>query len=256
MRPGVEALRGLPLLRSFDLALLGTLNELADLARIGPGEVLFHQGDRTEELNILVSGYVAAVRSTSGGDALTDVIAPVRALAFATTLLGLPAAVGAKTVTSSRLILIPAPELRELIAMQPQLGLPFLDYALNELNELTLDVCQLKLRSAAQRLAEYLLSLIEKPELTPVRFVLPYEKRFLAGKIGCSRENLSRAFTALRRVGVVTHQGIVVVRDVATLRDFAGHAPPEAAGTGTERDRLAQAASARAVYKRCFLKPE
>lgn len=216
-------MRGVPLFASFDDALLARLNDLADLARVGPGEVLFNEGDPADALHILISGYVTTSRAQpGGGEALTDVVAPVRPLAFATVLLGLPAQLGVKTVTSSRLIVVPAAELRAIIAAEPRLGLPFLDHALNEARNLALEAAQLKLRSSAQRLAEYLLGLIEDPELLPARFVLPYEKRFLAGKIGCSQENLSRAFAALRRVGVETHQGVVIVRDVAALRVFAG----------------------------------
>jgi CRP-like cAMP-binding protein len=152
-------------------------------------------------------------------------------------LLGLPAEIGAKTVTSSRLIVLPAAELRATIAAVPRLALPFLDHALTEARDLALESAQLKLRSSAQRLAEYLLSLIDDPETLPARFVLPYEKRFLAGKIGCSQENLSRAFAALRRLGVETQQAVVVVRDVAALRDFARIAPPRGSGRAAAAPR-------------------
>ena len=120
-----------------------------------------------------------------------------------------------------------------MLVAEPRLGLPFLDYALSELNERTEEVCRLKLRSAAQRLADYLLDLIEDPAASPARFVLPYEKRFLAGRIGCSQPNLSRAFAALRPVGVSTKQGAVVVRDIAALRAFAGLARPQQAAGDT-----------------------
>jgi CRP-like cAMP-binding protein len=247
MRPGIETLRKLPLFASFDAALLGKLNELGDLARFGPGEVLFDEGDRTDQLNILLTGYITTARAQpGGGGALTDVIVPIRAIGFAAAMLGVATPFAARTVTSARLIIIPAAELRAMIAAQPRLGLPFLNYALHELSELTREVCQLKLRSSAQRLAEYLLGLIEDPELTPARFVLPYEKRFLAAKIGCSQENLSRAFAALRRVGVGSQQGIVIVRDVAALREFAGLAagPRDGAGDPVPAARPAPRASA------------
>ena len=222
MRPGLDTLRALPLFASFDEELLLKLNDLSDLARIGPGEVLFTEGDPADQLYILQSGYVTICRmQADGGEALTDIVGAVRPLAFATVLLDLPAQFGAKTVTSCRVVMIPTGELRAIIDAKPLLCMPFLDYALTEARELELVAAQLKLRPAAQRLAEYLLGLIDDPELSPARFVLPYEKRFLAGKIGCSQENLSRAFAALRRIGVDTQQGVVVVRDVGALRDFA-----------------------------------
>ena len=57
--------------------------------------------------------------------------------------------------------------------------------------------------------------------MRPARFVLPYEKRFLAAKIGCTQENLSRAFAALRLVGVESLRGAVVISDVVALWTFA-----------------------------------
>ena len=232
MRPGIEALRSLPLLQSFDNGMLDRLNETGDLARLGPGEVLFSAGDRTDTLNILLAGYVALTHPhPESGETSTDVIAPVRPIGFAPAWLSLAAPVAARTVTSARLIMIPMAELRTMVAAEPRLGLPILDYALNELNELNWEIRNLKLRSSAQRLAEYLLGLIDDPAQTPARFVLPYEKRFLAGKIGCTQANLSRAFAALRRVGVGTQQGGVIVRDVAALRAFAGMVAPAASGS-------------------------
>ena len=155
MRPGIEALRSLPLLQSFDAGMLDRLNESGDFARLGPGEVLFSAGDRTDTLNILLAGYVALTHSEPGsGDTSTDVIAPVRPIGFASAWLGLAAPSAARTVTSARLIMIPVAELRTMIAAEPRLGLPILDYALGELNEVTREVCNLKLRSSAQRLAE------------------------------------------------------------------------------------------------------
>ena len=103
-----------------------------------------------------------------------------------------------------------------MIREEPELG-PFLDHALVSVREQTLELCQMKLRSSVQRLAAFLLGLVEDPAMNPARFVLPYEKRFLAARIGCTQENLSRAFAALRRLGVETQRGIVVLRDVPAL---------------------------------------
>jgi CRP/FNR family transcriptional activator FtrB len=95
-----------------------------------------------------------------------------------------------------------------------------LEYALRETQDLALSLNGLKLRTSSQRLADYLLGLISDPSENPARFVLPFEKRLLAAKIGCSQENLSRAFAALRRVGVETQRGVVVVRDVPRLQAY------------------------------------
>jgi CRP/FNR family transcriptional activator FtrB len=205
---------------------LAELNELADLARVGPDEILFREGEHLEELNILLSGFVAETRARQVGDAFTNVVGPVRPLGFAAAMLGTPSPEGARTMTSARLMVIPARELRAMIQKQPDLALPFLDQALAALHEQGLELCNMKLRSSVQRLADYLLGLAGDAETNPARFVLPYEKRFLAAKIGCSQENLSRAFAALRKLGVETKSSLVVIKDVAALRAFAGQTPP------------------------------
>ena len=223
MRPGIDLLRELALFSAFDSEALAKINDLSDYARVGPNEVLYKQGDRLSELTIVLSGYVALTRlQTNDNHSATDIVTPVRPISFAAALSGAAATTGAKTVTSARLLLIPRMELNAMLCADPGLSAPFFEYALSEIRELTLDVCKLKLRSSAQRLAEYLLTLIEDPEASPARFVLPYEKRFLAGKIGCSQVNLSRAFAALRQEGVETRQGVVLVRDPKALREFAG----------------------------------
>ena len=223
MKPGIDALQSLALFAAWDRDLLARLNDIADLARVGPDEVLFHEGALLGELTFLVSGRAAAVSShPSGGEALTDALLPVQPLCLSAVLLGQPTPFGARTVTSARLIILPAAELSAMVRNEPALALPFLDHAMTEVQQLTLTVCDLKLRSSPQRLAEYLLSMIDDQEQTPARFVLPFEKRLLAARIGCSQENLSRAFAALRRFGVRTQRGAVVLPDVAGLKAFCG----------------------------------
>ena len=66
------------------------------------------------------------------------------------------------------------------------------------------EIEQLKARTGAQRLAEFLL------ELCPVEsgscaVRLPYDKALIAGRLGMKPESLSRGFSRLRKVGVVDH---------------------------------------------------
>jgi CRP-like cAMP-binding protein len=230
MKPGLEALRGLPALGDSDADLLGRLNEVADLVRVGPDEELFPGGEILRELTFLLVGHVGMVHTDPGSrQVLLDVLQPVRPLCLAAALLGLPTPAGARTVTSARLIVVPLPELQAMIRDDAALGLRLMGYSLNETLTLTQEIYALKLRSAVQRLAAYLLGFVNEGELRPARFVLPIEKRMLAARIGCSQENLSRAFATLRRIGVETQRGVVVMRDVPALRVFATQAMPRQA---------------------------
>jgi len=222
MRPGIEQLRELTLFADLDEDQLSAINEVADLARIGPQEVLFRQGDRLSELTVLTAGFVAETVVTRATETVMGVISAPHPIALSATVLGMPSTTGARTITSVRLILVPTGTIRDLLLTKHTFCRGFLDQALLALHSLSDDIVRLKLCSAARRLAMFLLELVSDPNEKPARFVLPFEKRFLAGKIGCSHENLSRAFAALRPLGVETQRGVVVVQDLARLREFAG----------------------------------
>ncbi len=223
MKPGIEELRTLPIFSGFGPDTLAALNEAADLARVGPDEILFRPGEKLAELNFLLAGLIGITHPQRRNTmALVDVLLPVRPLGLPAVLLGLPSPVGAQTLSSARLIVLPVRELLALVADHRDVRPALMDHALRESLDQTRDIYDLKLRSSAQRLATYLIGLIKDPDLSPARFVLPFEKRLLAARIGCSQENFSRAFAALRRLGVETRGAVVVVRDLATLRVFAG----------------------------------
>jgi CRP-like cAMP-binding protein len=223
MKPGIDTLQSLPLLATCTPAMLTRLNAVSDLARLGPDEVLFREGDQVNELNILISGYAVTTRSQPNGDgAVIDVVEPIAPIGLPTALLGGASPIGCRTVTSARIIVLDAIELRAMTRKLPAVAVSFLDHALKELQNQNLENSRLKLMTAAQRLADYLLSLIDEPDVSPGRFVLPFEKRLLAAKLGCSQENLSRIFGTLRSIGVTTRDKIVVVRSVSALREYAG----------------------------------
>ena len=188
MKPDLEALRSLPLLRSFPDDLLAALNETADLVRFAAAEEVFKAGERLSQLHYLLSGSIGATRLSLGEeDDLVDVLLPVQPLCLSAVLLDLPAPIGAYTLTAGHLITLSASRLRELIAGDAGLARPFLDYALRQAHEQTLENSNLKLRSSAQRLAGFMLGLIEDPEEKPARFVLPFKKELVAVRIGCTR---------------------------------------------------------------------
>jgi CRP/FNR family transcriptional activator FtrB len=223
MRPGIDALRAISLFVSLNDDQLNTLNEISDFARIGPREDLFASEAVPTEVSFLLSGYVVANHPGRKGIVMfTDVIGPVTAIGFAAALLELPSPIGARTITSTHLIMVPACGLRKMIDQDQHLSRQFLHHALKETHDLTNECQELKLRPSAQRLARYLVALAEETDVNTTRLVLPFEKRFLAAKIGCSQENLSRAFAQLRAHGVRTSQrGDVVINDAEQLRAYA-----------------------------------
>ena len=201
---------------------LARIDAISDLARLGPDEDLFQENAPVTELNILLSGYAVTVQSQPDGKvALLDVVEPVNPVGLAEAILGNRSSFGARTVTSARIIAIAAAELRTLLRRVPVLQAALFSHTLAEVQDLSAQNARLKLLSAAQRLAGYLHSQITEPDVSPARFVLPFEKRWLAAKLGCSKENLSRAFLTLRSIGVTTQDAVVIVRSAPELRKYA-----------------------------------
>ena len=102
------------------------------------------------------------------------------------------------------------------------------------LHHLLEQVAQLKVQSAVQRVAEFLVSLCPIGK-GPFAIALPYDKILIAGRLGIKPESLSRVFATLRSAGVEVHALQVIVHDVGALRRVA---------TGNRRSRRLSVGSA------------
>jgi len=78
--------------------------------------------------------------------------------------------------------------------------------------------------SSLERLANWLLHHARRDEAQG-RFLIPYEKKTLAAKLGIAPEVLSRNFAALARHGVKVSGKTVEVTDLAGLEAFARPSP-------------------------------
>ena len=132
-------------------------------------------------------------------------IRPPGYFVLATVLARLPYTLSARTVTPSRLLMIEIDGLHTLLQREVPLANALLRAEARNFRSLVRQVQDLKLRTAAQRLGCYLLALTHDPHAQTADFRLPFDKRLLAARLGCRQENLSRAFAALRSVGVETH---------------------------------------------------
>jgi CRP-like cAMP-binding protein len=221
LEPDLQALRALPLLRAFPDRLLTALRKTARLVHFGSGEVMFRADEPLSELHYLLSGEVGATRPRAGGqEDVVDILLPVRPLCLPAVLLGLPAPIGARTLTGGHLITLSASLLREIIANGPKLTRSVFDDAMRDAHDLAVAHYSGRMRTVAQRLGEYLLGLIDDPEAKPARFILPYDNDQLAARFACTKQGIIDAFVGLRRVGVQKLSRAVVVRDVAALTAF------------------------------------
>lgn len=184
------------------------------------GAVLFQQGEAAASFFVVLDGWVKLFRMTpDGSEAVVGVFRRGETFAEAAIFLGGRYPVSAEVVTNARLLRVDGEVLRNRICEQPDLAMSMLASASYHLKSLVEQIEQIKLLSAPQRIADFLV------RLCPVRdgsctIELPYEKALIASRLGMKPESLSRALAKLRPLGVSVDREQVSIVDVQLLTNF------------------------------------
>jgi CRP/FNR family transcriptional activator FtrB len=222
VRPDPSLLRQAPVFQELDDRVLARIGAISMVMTLPEGEQICRQGDPPDQLFVLISGQVALSNAApNGSSAVVEVIPPGGHFVLPTVLARLPLLLNAHTVTTSRLIAIDAESLLSLLQTEASLATALLRAEAMDFRRLVRQVCDLKLRTTAQRLGCYLLALSKDHSANTASLRLPFDKRLLAARLGCRQENLSRAFAALRSMGVETHGSRVILHDISRLRDYS-----------------------------------
>lgn len=198
----------------------GSLLADAAVVRRRRGEVLFRQGEKASGFYVVLDGWVKLYRITAAGDeAVVGVFTKGDSFGEAVCFSNGQYPVNGEVVMECRLLLISARNLTDRIRQAPEIGLAMLASTSQHLHLLVRQIEELKARTGAQRLAEFLLSLAPVQQ-GPCIIALPYEKALIAGRLGMKPESLSRAFQRIRTVGVRIDQDLARVSDIALLSEF------------------------------------
>ncbi len=193
------------------------------------GATLFLQGEPATAFFILLDGWVKIYRTTPDGlEVVLHVFKRGETFAEAAIFLGGRYPASAETVAPSRLLRVDGTAFRSRIEERPALAMSMLASASYQLKFLVEQIEQIKVRSAPQRIADFLV------RLTPVRkgpaiIELPFEKGLLANRLGMKPESFSRALANLRAHGVAVERGTVSIADIGRLLSFVEYAPEDEA---------------------------
>ncbi len=220
--PVVQALRTTPLLRGLDGPVLDRLAAISKIQLVAEGIELCRQGERPDHLYVVLDGQLSVSAAIAGGaSAVVEVVCSGGTIGLAPLLARLPRLLNARSIAACRLLAIEATGLLALMEQDASLMRVLLRAQAQDIGGLVRQVCDLKLRTTAQRLGCYLLSLSTETTGNATALRLPFDKRLLAARLGCRQENLSRAFAALRNLGVETHGARVILHDIAVLHAYA-----------------------------------
>jgi len=208
--------------KELDSSILMRLVPVSELMVATENAILCRQGDQAKHLFILLEGQVVLSNTAPDGTtAVVEVVQPGGHFILATLLAQLPLLLTAQATTDSRLVAVDADALMRLMRAEPSIAAAIMRAEALDFSAMVRQVCDLKLRTTAQRLGCYLLELSDAKAENSVALRLPYDKRLLAARLGCRQENLSRAFAALRNFGVETHGARVVLHDIQSLRAYS-----------------------------------
>jgi CRP/FNR family transcriptional regulator, dissimilatory nitrate respiration regulator len=184
------------------------------------GTLLFQQGEPASSFFVVLDGWVKLFRITpDGSEAIVGVFCRGESFAEAAIFMGGRYPVSAEVATTARLVSIDGAMLRRRIHEQPNLAFSMLASASYHLKFLVEQIEQIKVLSAPQRIADFLIKLCAVREGT-CTIELPYEKALIAGRLGMKPESLSRALAKLRPLGVSVEREHVSIVDVDLLVRF------------------------------------
>lgn len=221
MRPEDTAhVRELALFRDVRDDTFDALLQASFLQRFPPGLVLISENEPADFLHVVIDGAVEMFATANGRETTLSFVHPIGTFILAAVLKDQVYLQSARTMEKSRILMIPAASVRE--AMHGDVA--FMSAIVAELatgyRTTVKDLKNQKLRTGAERLANWILRLDEEQGGTAI-VELGVEKRLLASRLGMTPENLSRAFTALKRHGAEVHGPRVHLVDRARLRQFA-----------------------------------
>ena len=217
-------IRALELFRDMSQEHFDGLIRSAYFQTFPPQVELIREGDPADFLHIVVSGSVELFAGWKGRETSMATVRPVSTFILAAVIRDGPYLMSARTTERTRIVLVPSMDVRDVVLRDPVFARSILSELALSYRSVVKDTKNLKLRTALERLANYLLRSHLRAGGEP-EFDLQVEKRRLASFLGMTPENLSRAIKALRPYGVQIDGVRVRITDMDDLQKLASPSP-------------------------------
>jgi CRP/FNR family transcriptional activator FtrB len=173
---------------------------------------LAREGEKADFLHVIISGAVELYASYRERETTVAVIGPPHPFIVAAVVLDRFYLKSARVLQPAKILMVPALAVRKAmnedtafaVALATELSIAYRDVVQNLKNQ--------KLRSGLERLANWLV-MRDKETGETHRFVIPFEKKVLAARLGMTPEALSRGFAALAAYKVAITGSEVEIHD-------------------------------------------
>jgi CRP/FNR family transcriptional activator FtrB len=220
-RTDLAPLRRAGLLAGMPYAALSRMLEPAFVQPLPEGTVLCRQGETPDFLHIVVAGRVGLFGERGSDEALIEIFRPGDAFILPAVALDMPSLLTARLLDESRILMWPAEAFRSETRTNGRLAYSAMLQLCGYWRLLIGQLKDLKLLTATERLSNLLLSLAPRRGGSAL-VVLPGNRPLVAGLLGVAPQSLSRAFAALRPLGVSGGGREIAIADLNRLREIAG----------------------------------
>ncbi len=219
-----QVVRDLELFRDMDEARFDGLLNAAFLQRFPERVTLIEEGGSADFLHVVIDGVVELFATLDKRESTMTVLSPVSTFILAAVLKDAFYLMSARTRKPSRVLMIPSQNVRQAMADDDAFARSIVNELASCYRGVVRNQKNLKLRTGVERLASYLAhQYVRQGADNP--FTLPIDKKTLASMLGMTPENLSRAFSTLRKEGVCVEGPQISVNSIDGLFDIARHAP-------------------------------
>lgn len=208
-----KLLSGMALFSRLDAATLQELAGKARFVRLPRREVLIKNGQKINELHCVVEGILKVyLLSCSGQQRVVSLIHPGESVGEALIVNRQPVPFFAETLTPTKLLILPAKDLLDLLTVNSQAGMGLIQILSQKIQTLLQDLEGCCLQNALQRIAQYLCSLGCELEASSdqassqqqLTIELPASKVVVASLLNLSAESLSRGLHQLAAEGLIS----------------------------------------------------
>lgn len=214
---GLEGkLKSSPWFADVDDSQLSWLIKVGQLVTLARQDFLFRRGELCAHIFILLSGHIKlSIPDERGQEKVIEFLSPGKALGESALLPGHRFIADAQALDACELLSFSSVAVRAAIKRVPSFAEQLLMSLSLRFESLLRDIESVSLRTAAQRVVEYLLIQPRTGDLAN----LPFHKRVIASKLGLQPETFSRSLQKLATDGLITVRGArVVIHDVAKMQ--------------------------------------
>lgn len=217
----------IPIFRDLPVEIKESIMNSSNHKKYNKGEIIFTPGDYFDYLFVVNKGKVKILKTSAmGKEQILRILVPGDFMGELSLFNNKVLTNTAEAIEESEICIIKSQKIRELIMEKPEIALKFLQKYTERIEESEDLIEQIGLRDVEQRIANYLVSEVEKKEIknnkTEYTINLSVSKGLLASMLGTSQETLSRKLSLLQDQGLIRLEGQrkIVILDMEGLRDM------------------------------------